>query len=262
MKTVFTSQRIGQFITAASPSLVLGLMEGVLAVRKLFPAAFLACALIMLSLSARAMQPMGDAEMSDVSGREGVLLDVELRLNTDASGSPLNNANLTNCAGSGGAQNSDCRFALKAQGRDEWVLFRGVYGSINITGLKLDAGVLSGAGAPTGNFDATRFQDPGGNCLLPGGTCTAAALSEQPALKFEYLPGNTPSYDPGTGVSSGYDSLKVGFNIEETRLIFNDSNAGFTTDVNPGSFLGAKIRDNNSPRAGISISGRSYVYGF
>jgi hypothetical protein len=149
---------------------------------------------------------------------------------------------------------------LNAQGRtNEWVLFRGVYGSLVINDINLDAGILGNvSGAPSGYFDATRFQDPGGTCLLPTG-CNNSDLLGEPALVFEY-PDTSPSYSSSTGQSNGYDSLEIGYTIEETRIIFQ--NNGFNDTTTDGSFLGLQVSDNNAARAGIAISGQAYVYGF
>lgn len=218
-------------------------------------------ALLLATMSpAVAMQPMADAEMSAVTGQEGVSIALELRLNTDTNGSPLN-ADLTDCGGPlAGFANSECRYALEFEGRaDKWLLFRGVYGLLKINDIRLDAGTLSQAGHAAALFDATKFQDDSGTCLLS--SCTDATVQNLPSLRFEY-PTATPSYDPlasPRGISSGYDSLEIGLTIKETLIVFGTD--AFTSTA-PGSFLGLSIADNNAARAGIAISGRSFVYGF
>lgn len=217
-------------------------------------------ALMVAGVPVSALQPMADSELSGVTGQEGISIALELRLNTDANGSPLN-ADLTDCGGAlAGFENSECRYALEFQGRpDEWLLFRGVYGIFKINDIRLDAGVLSQAGHGAGLFDATKFQDDTGACLIS--SCDNSTVQNLPSLRFEY-PTPTTSYDPNAsprGTSSGYDSLQLGVTIKETLIVFG--NDAFTSTAT-GSFLGMNIGDNNSAQAGIAISGRSFVYGF
>lgn len=220
-------------------------------------------AMLVWTGSVAAMEPMEDGEMSSVRAQEGISIGLEVRLNTAADGSALD-GELTDCgtpgATSGDFTSSECRFALNAQNRtNEWVLFRGVYGSLLINDINLDAGILGNvSGAPSGMFDSARFEDPDGDCLLPT-SCDHGSLMDEPALVFEY-PDTSPGYSPSTGQSSGYDSLEVGYTIEETRIVFQ--NNGFNDTTTDGSFLGLEVSDNNAARAGIAISGQAYVYGF
>lgn len=216
----------------------------------------------LISQGALALEEVTDAELGQIAGQEGVSIGLEVRINTDATGQPLPDATLTECGSTGTTfTNSECRFALSFQGRtDEWLLFRGIYGFIDINEIRLDAGIISDAGTPAAYFDATRFEDPSGTCLLAGGTCTNAALGARPALVFEY-PATATSYNPGTGVSAGYTSLLFGLGIKETIVIPNTDPAGFNSTA-AGSFLGVNIADNNGGPAGIAIRGRGYFYGF
>jgi hypothetical protein len=213
---------------------------------------------------ATAMEALNDEELAGVRAQEGVSIGLELRINTDSNGDPLNGT-LTDCGDVAVANftNSDCRFGLTLAGnnrQDEWLLFRGVFGSLVINDIKLDAGTLSDANPDSTLHDADRYKDAGGNCLLPGGSCTNAALTDgDPALVFQY-PSTNPSYDTGNQTSSGYDSLELGYTIEETRIVFKSD--GFTDTTETGSFLGVQISDNNQRRAGVAISGQAYVYGF
>lgn len=221
---------------------------------------FLFTALVGFAVPASALQPMGDSELSGVTGQEGISLGLELRLNTDANGSPLN-TDLTDCGGPlASFANSECRYALEFEGRtDKWLLFRGVYGLLKINDIRLDAGVLSQAGHGSALFDASKFRDDAGTCLLS--SCTDATVQNLPSLRFEY-PATTPSYDPlasPRGTSSGYNSLEIGLTIKETLIVFG--NDAFTSTA-AGSFLGLSVADNNAARAGIAVSGRAFVYGF
>lgn len=216
--------------------------------------------LLCLAPAALALDPIGDEELGGLVAQEGIALGIELRLNTDASGSPLPDATLTQCGSTGTVfSSSECRFAISFEGRtDEWLLFRGIYGFIDIEEINLDAGILHVAGTPAGYFDATRFQDPAGACLLPTGTCTNDFLRGRPSLLFEY-PSTVTSYNSATGLSSGYDSLRLGLGIKESIVVFG--NDAFDS-TQPGSFLGVNIADNDGGAAGIAIRGQGYVYGF
>lgn len=237
----------------------------------------LAVFLLFCSGMTWAMQPMADQDLAAVTGQQGVALELQFRINTDASGNPL--STLTNCGGgSGPFTNSECRFALHFNNRNdcsgaalgtgtctagsagsgEWLLFRGVYGFFNIQDINLNAGVLSQPGDPAGYFDVTKFEDDTGTCLVAGG-CTDANIKSSPALAFNY-PTPSPSYNPSTGVSTGYSSLEVGIGIKEALIAYGQTAYNDTTTT--GSFLGVDVADNNGGPAGVAVSGTAYVYGF
>lgn len=225
--------------------------------------------LLISSQIAFAMQPIDDEQLSEILGREGVAVELELRVNTDANGNPLNS--MTNCgSGAGPFFTSECRLGLQFEGFvNEWLVLRGVYGFMKIDRLTLDAS-LAGNSNSFGHFDASKFQDVNGVCLLNGG-CTQANVLNQPAMAVSY-PATTPAYSAGT--STGYDSFLLGFTVKEVEIIsgadsYLDGLAGLDpngiTDAN-GSFLGLSIGDDSGSfatnSAGFAIGGTAYVMGF
>ncbi len=206
-----------------------------------------------------ALEAMEEADMGSVVGRNGIAIGLDYGVNTDQTGAPL--ASLSNCAGAG----NPCTFAYKLAARESgggtWTVFKDSYMSLKIPILNI--GVLPAmgtVGSTAAYFDATRFQNAG-TCLLPGAVCTSANIDTLPALMLFY-PATTTSYTPvGTtgGSSAGYTSLSLGMVVGRMALEFGAT--GYSNDAN-GSFLGARIADNNGNFANMAISGKAYVYGF
>lgn len=206
-----------------------------------------------------ALEAMEESAMGAVVGGDGIAIGLDYGVNTDQSGAPL--ASLSSCAGTG----NPCKFAYKLAAREDgggaWTVFKDSYMSLKIPILNI--GVLPAMSAVASNqayFDDTRFRNAG-VCLLPGAVCTAANIDTLPALMLFY-PATTTSYTPVSttgGTSAGYTSLSLGMVIGRMALEFGAT--GYNTDAN-GSFLGARIADNNGNFANMAISGKAYVYGF
>lgn len=213
--------------------------------------------LCWIALPATAMQALDDASLEEVTGQDGIAVALELRVNADAAGNPL--ASLSNCAGVG----NPCRLALSFANRaGEWLVIKDWYGVINIDPIYLDAGVRSDAASNPAYFDASKFADGSGNCLVTGnpGACSVADVTSGPALVLSY-PGTTLGYNPGTVTSSGYDSMTMSFNLGRLAVEFDGVNPGYLNDAN-GSFLGATVGDLSGGPAGAAFGGKAYVFGF
>ena len=102
--------------------------------------------LLLLCGFARAeMQALSTDEMGNVTGREGIAFEWDLRINADANGVPLASLPLT-----------QRRLALQLANRpNEWVVFKGFTGRINFPTFNLDAYVLPVG--PTVHADVARF---------------------------------------------------------------------------------------------------------
>ena len=233
---------------------------------RVYRLAFGLCLVLALLVSAmptaRAMQPLDEDELGQAVAQDGISLGIEMRFNTGPDGEPIPSSAGGQCSGfflGGSVSNSECRLGISfANNPDDWLLLRGVYGMIDIEEINLDAGILHQASSSTSFFDPTRFQDPAGACLLPGGVCNANTLRNNPALAFEF-PTTSPSYSPVSGVSSGYDSVRFGFGVEEALVVFGVD--AFTSTA-PGTFLRVRAQDNNGYLGGMAIRGQTYVYGF
>lgn len=218
---------------------------------------------VLLPAASQALDVMDDASMGTVVGGDGIALGLEYGVNTDQNGDPLA------ALGAGCTNTTSCRFAYKIAARESgggtWTVFKESYMSLKIPALNI--GVLpamSAVGSNTAYYDASRFMN-GTTCLLPSGDCSTVVTSgigTLPAMMLFY-PVSTPTYTPGTtaatSTSAGYTSLGLGMTIGRMALEFGAT--GYNADAN-GSFLGAKIADNNGNFAGMAIAGKAYVYGF
>lgn len=228
---------------------------------------WLAIVLLGLSLPAAALEALPDEGLASVTGQDGIALGLDYGVNTDTTGAPL--AALGGCTGTGTVTASSgdrCRFswqiASRTAGGGEWTVFKNSYMNLRIPTLNIGViTAMSSVGSNTAYFDATRFQREDGSCLLPGGTCTTANINSLPALRLFYPVGAAPSYNPATGQSSGYDS--VGFGLTIGRMSMEYGATGYLNDAATGSFLSAKIADNNNQYfAAIKFTGSALVYGF
>lgn len=234
------------------------------------------CLLLLVALPAvtfaNGMRTLSDAELSEVSGREGVVISFDYYLNSEKSNDKATDGQIlgTYC----GASNLNCRFTWQIAGRGdgeqgsyagEWLVYKDGYASLSVNELSLDAAFLGEAGMPAWVDDAfvagnTRFQDVDGNCLLEGG-CTVANMMLTPALRTHYS--NTGgNYNPLDGTTTGYSDVLLGMHIGGLAVEYD---AGAVPGYNrneQGSFMGLSIRDNNGPRAGIAFGGDFYMYGF
>lgn len=220
---------------------------------------WLLAGLLGFSVHASALEALQDGDLSDVSGQQGIAIGLEYGVNTDANGAPL--ASLGNCSAAGA---SPCRFAWKIAQRNasggEWTVFKDSYMSLKIPALNIGVKPTMGSVASnTGYFDLTRFQSETGTCLLPV-TCDTAGINSLPAMWLFY-PAVTVGYNTATGVSSGYTSVQFGMTIGRMSMEYGAT--GYNSNAATGSFLSAKIADNNNANfAGIAFQGNALIYGF
>lgn len=193
------------------------------------------------------MVALADEVMQNITGQEGVSLDIEVRLNTDANGVPL--TTLSSCAGN----NNPCKLGIAFNNRPNlWLMLKDYYGTINIPKLYIDK---TNAPATVSAYkDLTRFQDGAGGCLLGAGKTTAcvdADIQNQPALKLS-APGVT-----GTFENDILMNLFVG------RVAIESGATGYDNDAN-GTFLGLQLRDTSTsaPQARIDVDGHIAMFGF
>ncbi|MFZ5531740.1 MAG: hypothetical protein ACOY4U_11965 [Pseudomonadota bacterium] len=193
------------------------------------------------------MVELADGVLQGIAGQEGISLDIEVRLNTDAAGVPL--ASLGSCTGN----NNPCKLALTFNNRpDKWLMLKDYYGTLNIPKLYLNK---TNAPATVSAYkDLTRFQDSAGNCLLGAGkasNCLDADIQNHPALKLS-SPGAT-----GTFESDILANLFIG------RVAIETGPTGYSNDAN-GTFLGLQLRDTSTsaPQARIDVDGHVAMFGF
>lgn len=204
-------------------------------------AAALLFMLLVMPAQAAGISEMSDEELGGVVAMKGVGLLLELRMNTDAAGAPL--ASLSACAGLNNPCKLGISFADRLGGGGEWIMLKDFYGRLFVDGLNVD-GSFNPA-AYTSYYDATRFQNDAGTCLLAG--CDPRNL---PALQLSF-----------TGSPAVFENdVTIGLEIGRVSIEYGAS-AYAATDVN-GSFLGLRIRDTAGTAASIDIDGKFRVYGF
>lgn len=248
------------------------------------------------SLFASELAPLADAELGVITGQEGVALGLELYWNAEKNSDPALDGRplpALNCA----AILSPCRTATQIEGREsngsrvgEWLVYKDAYFALRIRTLNVDLGFMRNAASAVapGNFDDqayispakfSRFYDPSvasnteSSCLLPANLCTATTIGGSggaggmPAMKLFY-PTPATSYTPGSNISTGYNSLELGWRVGKMFVEYDTSAAcasdacrGFNQDSGK-SFAGVHIKDVNSHFAGMAIEGSAYVYGF
>lgn len=207
---------------------------------------------------AQALEPMADTEMGAVTGQKGILLSLQYYYNThpDQAGAP--DATCSDAA-AGSLADMDCRFAMQLKNREsEWLVFKNGYASLDLDRIALDASVLSGSrgadSAYSGWFDAEKFEDVDGSCLLEG-DCTAATIADMAALRLSYPEGEN---------GANFGNVRFGMFFEGLAVEPNagaPNGNGWEGNQN-GSFMGLNIADNNGHQARIAFGGDFYLYGF
>lgn len=202
-----------------------------------------------------ALESIGDAELGEISAQKGIALQFGLDINAD----PGTGQNLTSLCGSTLAAllSGPCRLAVNFANRTdsggEWLVAKGMYGSLVIDTINLDAGYLGDAAQTSGFYDVDKFRDEGGSCLL----LIACGSDGSPDGAFDNLPSIV--FSMPTATWSEYTHVKLGLTI--TGMAVEYGATGYNSDLN-GSFLGAKIADNSSDLAGIAFTGDVYIFGF
>jgi hypothetical protein len=207
--------------------------------------------LLVLSCGvANALETVSDEEMSNISAQQGIALDLEFRMNTDASSMPL--ASLGGCAGTTAA--NKCKMAIHLNNRNsgggEWLVLKDMYGSFLISNLYIDATSLPAAASPYAND--SRFLDQAGTVCLPdglGASGCAARLQGKPTLSMQY-----------PGLYTVFESdVQVHLNIGRAAIEYGAT--GYNNDLR-GSFMGLLVSDTTQKRAKIDIDGKIQMYGF
>lgn len=206
----------------------------------MLPKMLMALVIVGCSASVSALESMAEAEMSTVTGQEGIALDLQFGVNME----PDTNGDFVIAPGLGGCSgNVECRLALEFEGRPgKWLVIKDYFGYMEFNSLQLDAATLPGGSSP--HADATPFQDEGGSCILAG--CNPNGL---PALQVGY-----PSVQP-----AGHD---FGMYLNMGRVAAEFGATGYLLDNASGSVLGFRATDVAGGAATMDIDGQMYIYGF
>lgn len=193
----------------------------------------------------RAMQPLDDAQLAGVTGREGIALDLSLGVNMepDDNGDFVISSGLGDCDG-----NVECRLALEFQGRpDKWLVLKDYHGFMEFNNLELDATTLQNSDSPHRDDQPFRDAVEGGSCLLSG--CDPNGL---PALQIGY-----PDTQPAANDFSMF--VEVGRLAAEFD---SGTTPGYMRDAASGSVLGFRASRVGGGAAAMNIDGHMMVYGF
>lgn len=191
------------------------------------------------------MVALSEEEMADVSGWQGVLLEINLRNNVSASNTPIG------CTAVVGTPNP-CRLGIEfTANSDTWLMLKEFYGTFELKELRMDAALLPATN--TAYYDPARFRDGSGNDLIPG----ANPVSD-PAIMLGY---------PGADAQGTYNDFLSFMNIGRTWLEFGTTapvTPGYNRDTSLNSVLGVRMSDSSALNASsrMRFLGTGYVYGF
>lgn len=192
------------------------------------------------------MPALSDESMSEVTGAEGIMLELKLRNNVDGAFAPVG------CSAVVGTPNP-CRMGLEFAARNGiWLMLKEFYGTLHLKDVRLDAATLPETNTSYNN--PARFVDTNGTCLF-GGTCNPDG---DPAILATY---------PAADVQGTYDDLLSFLNIGRVWLEFDVASPyvpGYNRDTTLDSALSIRMADSgalHSP-ARMRFWGNAYVFGF
>lgn len=215
------------------------------------------------------MQPLTDEDMQDVSGQQGIALNLELRINSRADGTPVDASECPTAGGLTGG--TSCRIALALSDLgNAWIVLKSYRGLARLTNIRLDATTFGGntiyrdLATYMGGYDPNNkpaIQLTVGNW--------ATALAGGAAAYYTYL--NTP----------GYQDFVTALNIERLSIEFDSGGVpGYLRDAISGAPLAMRLAHGNglvpdpdnppdvkfgpytNEPARIRLDGRLLVHGF
>lgn len=212
---------------------------------------FFVLLVLPLNVWATGLQPMDEEALGNVTGQEGIALDLELRQNADANGNPL--ASLDDCSGVG----NPCLMAVQFNNRTdlggEWLMIKDFYGVIRMNDLWLDGADTPSSASPYSNPEI--FRNGAGTCLLnsqPG-----CIPNNVPALMMHF-PGDYDTFE---------EDIEIFLNIGRMSVQYG-ANGFLPASDDDKSFLSLRISDLRTssgvpnPPAVIDIDGGIKLIGF
>ena len=230
--------------------------------RLLFNASCIVLVTLLSSfVMAEGLTALGDSELSQIAGREGVALDFTYAMNayeTDRdgheAGDPL--ASLANCSD---LQNP-CSLGITVSNRDGlWVMLKDLYGIQKINNFWIDGRETKDVSYNPALADTSRFDD-GAGCVLPGDSgaaCTASAR-QLPALAMSYGPAS------GDGYATFETDVEWHLHIGRVSVQYDDAGGAAYLPANdkPGSFMSYQITDMHQKMAKFDYDGAVIMYGW
>lgn len=221
------------------------------------------CVMCLFSAMAVAMEAMDDAGLAEISGQDGVALDLEFRANMEEDGvggfRPIQAAPFNSCSGN----NNPCKLGINFAARDTaWIVIKDYYARIVVDTIQLDVATINTGGGSAFAGDMSQFENPAGTCLLdndPAG-CSAGDLDGDPALQISF-----PTLDSGGNprTRTDYTDILILQNMGRVSAEYDGGGLeGFERDAATGSVLGFRMQDNNGGPAQTRWEGRSIIFGF
>ncbi len=209
---------------------------------------------VAINATAGSLQAMNDADLGDVTAREGVAIDFDFSLNANTNGTAI--AAFNNC------KNTNlCNIALQFNNRGDtwWTVYKDTYGSTLMRNLFLD-----GAFSPTsasGYANSSRFLNSAGTVCLPNpavavGVC-ATAIQDKPLIAFTYQ--STDGFGPAVAYTTFENDVQTHLHVGRVAVEYGAT--GYSADLR-GSFMGLRISDTQQLRARIDVDGRAFLTGF
>ncbi|MDF1780443.1 MAG: hypothetical protein P1U67_04025 [Alcanivoracaceae bacterium] len=191
------------------------------------------------------LQALDEDALSGITGQSGIALDLELRINADATGAPL--ASLSNCTGVGNPCVMGIQFNNRGSGGGEWLMLKDYYGIMKINSLHLDGAYTPGAASPYTNH--SRFYNQSGTDCLTSGTFPNCAENGQAVFAMSFA-GSPAIFE---------DDILWHLNVGRMAIEYGPT--GYDNDTN-GSFLGLRVTDLNQTMARIDVDGTLTLSGF
>ncbi len=213
-------------------------------------------------VNAQSMTALDDSALSGVTGQAGIAADLELRVNADNLGNPLQNLNYCQDPAGGGADL--CRMSFLFHNRDsgggEWVTWKNFFGVLKLNNLWIDADQAPGTASPyADNSTNNRFMSGAATpvCLLDSGltatTCHQGTLNS-PMLALQFNQGNAAGIELFLNLG--------GVAIEYGAQGYLQNERGPALGVLVGDVRGTDLANPVAYPAEIRIGGKMGLYGF
>lgn len=204
------------------------------------------------TLSAQEMSALSETELADVSGQQGVLVNLRLLNNMSRNnlGQLVRDADCTSSI-----TLNRCRIGLELAQPGTWLMLKEYYGSLHINDLRMETGFLPTT--PSGFQNYNRFRDGAGNCLLAGNPANCNPVG-MVAIKNSYPLSND-------AIPSLYDDVHSFMNIGRAWLEFTGGGSeGYMKDTSLNSAFGVRLSDSRAldAPAQMRFRGNAYVFGF
>lgn len=215
--------------------------------------------------NAAQLEPMNDAEMGAVTGKNAIQLTVKMHNNVVVS-NDNNHVRGNHCVPDTNGY-SPCRLGMEFVDKERnWLVMKQFYGYLNLTDIRLEG--VSLPSSNTAYYDPERFERADGTCMIAG-TCNPKGLS---AIKMSY---------PSSKGSGQYLDMQTFLNIGAMVVETNNPSANYSDGSNPdrpdavtdygfmrdqtqGVANAFRISDSSGPNANMQVrfDGSTLIYGF